>query len=139
MEELSFFNIGFRCENISETLNDYINSNGKNLDKYTIEDSIDIIKDCFSIRDNTASFLSSKKNNSSGFIPVIFEYFENKSLKEMISDLQEVQEIVTKLELSNELVNIQPAIKFFEGISDICISKSSRIHNVPNLLSMSLS
>ena len=139
MRELSFFNIGFRCENICETLNDYSKSKGKNLNKYTIEDSKDIIEDCFSIKNNTASFFSSKRYNSSDFIPVIFEYFKGKSLTEMFSDLQEVQGIMFQLEISDKTVNIQPALRFFEGISNICIRKSSRRNSISKSLSMSLS
>lgn len=120
MEGLSLFNIGFRSENICIALHSYNAS--KTLNKYSLLDSEEIIKDCFRLKGSISENLTfNEKYELSDLYLLIFKIFEGKDIESIIDSLNEIQTILSDINNGEQNVNTDKALFFFEKLSQMCL------------------
>lgn len=123
MESLSLFNIGFRCENIYNTLKDY--KEGKPINKLILDDSNNIITDCFLVEKNITEHLSLSEYEVTEFLPLVFEILGEKSFADLKKSLKEIQDIVDKIKHDTSGIDVKKALDFFNSLSNICLSRNN--------------
>ena len=125
MHEILLFNIGFRCEAMCKALKDYMNE-GVKISKLILEDSIEVITDCFMSEKGTTSFFSSHYISTSEFLPIIIEIFPDKEIKDIFEELAKIRTLLENLENKQEIVNVDLAYQFFKKVSTLCLRRNAR-------------
>lgn len=120
MDGLSLFNIGFRCENISIALNAY-KSNGQ-ISRNALEDSLQIISDCFKVKGAIAENLSSTKYEPSQLYTLIFRMFGGKTFDQIFAELNKLKNIIDDVSAKKSNVDVDSATNFFESLADMCLA-----------------
>lgn len=127
MLELSLFNIGFRSENACEALEEYII--GHTPSRLALEDSLELIKECFSFQpDDMSSLFSSRDLDMCELVPLVFDLFNNKSLPEIKEQITNVEGTLRKIiENKNniEQENVKLAQIFFRRLSQLCLRRTA--------------
>ncbi len=129
MVDLSYFNIGFRSDSVSNMLNEWKAS--KKFNDYLLKDASLIIEDCLKIEDDNivVSNLSIGKGYEyHNLLPLIAEMYTGKSRDEALNELKLVYKTILKANQGNENMmvdEIDLAISFFSGLSALCIANSA--------------
>ncbi len=120
MRPFSFFNIGYRSAIACRELDKY----NKNQDYNTglIEDSAKIISDGLDLNNETTNMLSKDIGyNYTDLLDFIFDYFTGKNIKEIIDNLNKIQNILTSVKDKKNGIDVSNAINFFKRLSDYCL------------------
>lgn len=122
MHELTLFNIGFRCENICQTLKDY--EEGNPVNELVLDDSESLIYDCIELKDNMASYFGSNRHDILEFFPLILDVFKGKEFQEIIDELKDIQRVVSEIKKGTQGIQIDKAHDFFNKLSNLCLSRN---------------
>lgn len=140
MYDLSYFNLGFRSDSVSNYL-EQIKAKEYN-DKRLLDDAVLIISDCLKINEENSlissfSGISSKNGyDSYTLLPLLSELFLNKTIKNIIEELKTVYETVSKIKKDRTSATDEEynkAIIFFSSLSDLCLSNSAHQINSETL------
>lgn len=135
MHDLSYFNLGFRSESVSNFLEELKikRSNPTSL----LDDAFLIIKDCLKVREGGAlisSFsgaMGKKGYEEYTLLPLLAELYLNSNIDSIISELKTVYETIVKIRKDSGSASADEydgAIDFFSSLSDLCLSNS--IHQI---------
>ena len=127
MYDLSYFNLGFRSDNVSNTLLE-MKSKGTT-SQPLLEDAVSIIKDCLKTKENDTiilKFSSGKGYETNTINPILRELFPGEDPPTMITKLKKVYFTISSIENKKDFSEreIDQAIDFFSNIADICLSNS---------------
>lgn len=133
MSDLSYFNLGFRSENILEELS-RAEQGGRTNDSI-INDALSILSDCVRIesKNGMSSNLSFKSGyDLSSLVPLIFDIFPEENdtkaiIKELKDILSSIEHLLTGGTLDPEKLN--PTKDFFSSLSQLCLSRLSSMSN----------
>ncbi len=124
MTELSYFNLGFRSENILEELSSFIQK--KEVNSLILKDALSIVQDCVSIE--TEGVLSNRLIPSgydlTSLVPLIFSIYPRKKIDEIFVELKKVLQSLSDLIQKKEIPSgkIDPIKYFFANLSQSCLS-----------------
>jgi len=129
MTEFSYFNLGFRSENILEELNNLMQQKGVN--DLILFDALSIVKDCVSLKEENAI---SNNLTPSGYeltflVPLVFTIFPGKKVDETIAQLKDILEAIEKL-IKKEKIATERTEKirtFFSTLSKLCLAQISNL------------
>ena len=124
MREFSLFNIGFRCENALNALDEY-EKKGEITNKYIIEDSEKIIDDCFKFQNNEIIGFDNSKYELTDLYPLIFEIYNDISFNEMFKSLDNIKYLLTGIKGNNKTIDIKEAKDFFTKLSLLCLESNN--------------
>jgi hypothetical protein len=127
MEGLSLFNIGFRCENICAALKEYKRTS--NINPNSLDDSLEIISDCFKMNNLAAESLTFTKYSRHKLFNLIFSMYDGKPFSTVMEDLNQVKFCVDEIRSNKRNVEIDKAVSFFNALSELCMSADSQINN----------
>ncbi len=140
MYDLSYFNLGFRSDSVSNYL---IKLRSANVINHTLlEDAFSIIMDCLRIGDDDV--LISSLSPGTGYqmnklIPLIAELYVGKDLTSIVADLKKIHKIILQAKENSETISnadYDHATNFFSNLADLCLSNSvhqSLINNSSSL------
>lgn len=137
MYDLSYFNLGFRSDSVSNLLENLKSKDMPDLE--ILNDAFNIIKDCLNVKENQSllqSFTKKKGYEISTLLPLLSELYTNKTLKAIITDLKKVYSTVEKIKKDRTSVNsseFDHAISFFSELADTCLSNSAHQINSEKL------
>ncbi|MBN1603666.1 MAG: hypothetical protein JW915_18790 [Chitinispirillaceae bacterium] len=134
MNNLSLFNIGFRCENVCEALSNY--DQGISFSLTVVNDSIKIIQDCLVIREGITSSLRAGASISTEFIPLLIEAFPGMDIKMIISELNEISSTLKNVSENIPDQNISKPYDFFRMLSKLCLIHSNKTPSQLQILSL---
>lgn len=129
MNDLSYFNLGFRSDRVFESFSNVLE--GQPYNSNVIEDALAIIKDCLTI-ENYDSFISNLAGNRGPFIsviaPILWQLYPSKSVNEVVIELRNLVRILC--ELKNDRADIKEeeidqVRLFFSNLADISLSNSA--------------
>jgi hypothetical protein len=127
MPELSLFNIGFRSENTCEALEEYVS--GRIPSRLALEDSLELIKECFSFQpDDMSSLFSSRNLDMCELVPLVFDLFNKKSLHEMKERITNVESTLRRIlgsDRSTKQEDVEHALAFFRRLSQLCLRRTA--------------
>lgn len=127
MYDLSYFNLGFRSDSVSNVLIEIKNSRLEN--SSLLKDAVSIIKDCLIIQEDT--MIVSKLAPGKGYevktiVPILQELFYGENTTVMIRNLKKIKGTIDKVEKRGRVSDndFDYAIDFFSQIADLCLSNS---------------
>lgn len=127
MSDHVLFSIGFRCECVFESLRKY-KEVGEKLTPRTIDESLTLLEDCFTIQRNMASLFSSSTASLSAFPPLIFDLFPQKDPKDILNELQKIKTLIDKISNDEQGVDVENALVFFRNASHLCLRRNDEIN-----------
>ena len=138
MQDLSLFNIGFRCEGICEGLRRY-KADGNPLTPRMFEESMQVIEDCFSFRSNMASFFSANRAGLTEFLPLVFELFPGSTPDKIIDHLRKAQSTLERIGKGESSIEIEDVLELFKKISALCLRRNAVTNsNFPSIFSLAV-
>lgn len=120
MSSILLFNIGFRCENICKELKRY--KKNQTINPHILNDSKNIVSDCFKIKESYAESLSYNDFAIGDFYPLIFRAFPNKDINAITTALEEIKSSLDTIGKGSTEEDVTAALTFFNTISDLCLS-----------------
>jgi hypothetical protein len=129
MFDLSYFNLGFRSDNVRQFLTELQSKSIRN--DNLLNDAISIIDDCLKIENDDV--LISRLSPSQGYemnalLPLLAELYQGKDLKSVVKDLNQILITIDKAKNNRKKVKdeeLDKAIDFFLKLTDLCLSNSS--------------
>ena len=140
MYDLSYFNLGFRSDSVSNYLEALKTKNCD--DDSLLDDAVLIIGDCLKIRkENSLISGFSGTTGNKGYethtlLPLLAELYLNQTIDSIIADLKNVYETVLKIKndrKSTTDAEYNNVITFFSNLSDLCLSNSAHQINSEKL------
>jgi len=125
MQDLSLFTIGFKCEVTDEALRKYVN-NQEPITPRVIEEAIGVIDDCFAFQNSIASSYTKRGAELSEFVPLVFDLFPEKSVTEIVSELERVKEELLRANRGELLNDVAPTRQFFQKVSSLCLRRTAK-------------
>jgi hypothetical protein len=124
MQSLTFFNIGFRSDNIYESLKGY--NEEKRINKTIVEDSKKIINDCLRFDKDIASIYGLHNNYEvSDLLSFIYYFYETQSIKNIANELNDILKIIQDIINDEPNVDTRKAKEFFQNLSEYCLAKNN--------------
>ena len=132
MYDLSYFNLGFRSDSVSNLLNSLRSDDMPNVE--ILNDAFGIIESCLEVKENHSlvqSFAIKKGYEITTLLPILAELYTKKSVDTIIADLKKIYTTVNKIQKDRNSATdseYEHAISFFSGLADICLSNS--VHQI---------
>ena len=120
MSSIYLFNIGFRCENICRELNKY--KNHQYVNRTILNDSKNVVIDCFKIKESDSDSLSSNDLAIGDFYPLLFRAFPQKKIDDIVISLKEIKLTLENIDGGSITEDVTSAYSFFNTLSDLCLS-----------------
>jgi len=125
MQDILLFNIGFRCEGVCEALHKYKTS-GIRITQRTLDDSLEVIKDCCACEGSMTSFFSSNHAVLSELLPLVFDVFPNKEVGQIVEELIKIRDAIETVKRGVRGVDVDACYDFFKKISNLCLRRNAR-------------
>jgi hypothetical protein len=124
MSDFSFFNLGFRSENVCDTLERY--NKKESINKEVLLDSKKILEDCLNINANYTKNLTHSNYDLSDLIPIIFEIYRNKTVSDIVNAISSIQTTIDILvNETKPAVEVSAPLFFFKELSKICLNRNN--------------
>jgi hypothetical protein len=129
MVDLSYFNLGFRSDNVSNALASLKNKTVTN--SYLLNDAFMIITDCLKIKDDNILFSGLSQTRGyeyNDLLPLVAELYSNENVDAIVQDLSKISDTVNKAREAKQGIDdtdIDHAISFFSRLSDLCLANSA--------------
>ena len=128
MFDLSYFNLGFRSDSVSNFLSELQSKDVKN--ENLLDDAFSIIYDCLKIQNDDV--IISNLSPSTGYemnalLPLLAELYRGKNVKYVVKDLKKISRAIDKAKKNRKKVTkdeFEKAIGFFSKLTDLCLSNS---------------
>lgn len=137
MYDLSYFNLGFRSDSVSNLLEDLQAKDSPDVE--ILNDAFSIIEDCLNVKESRSlvqGFAIKKGYEISTLLPILAELFINKNVKTIIAELKKVYRTIEKIKedrSSATMMEYKHAISFFSELADLCLSNSAHQLNSEKL------
>ena len=140
MYDLSYFNLGFRSDSVSNYLE--LSKTTRKIDENLLDDAVSIIGDCLKIKEENSlisgfSGTAGKKGyERHTLLPLLAELYLNYTIDNIISELKSVYETLIKIKCKNEFptdAEYNKVKSFFSDLSDLCLSNSAHQVNSEKL------
>ena len=131
MFNLSYFNLGFRSDSVSNLLTKLQTEDV--LNNFLLDDAFLIVDDCLKIQDEDtliSNFSHGKGYEINILLPLLSEVFSNMTIENIVNELRRLHETIKKVKTDRKSVNpeeFEAAIGFFSKLADICLSNSSHL------------
>jgi len=104
-----------------------------------LDESLQVIDDCFSINDNISSFFSTNRAELAEFLPLVFELFPGFTPEKIIAHLQKTKGILESIGKKESSVGIEEAIQLFRKISALCLRRNTLVNTgFPPILTLAI-
>ena len=125
MSEFSYFNLGFRSENICNVLNNY--KKKEKFNKEILLDSEKILNDCLNIENNFSKNLNHSNYELSELIPLVLEIYKGKAIPEIIESIDLIKKIINNIVVNNksDVEEVYMPYNFFKNLSKICLNRNN--------------
>lgn len=129
MHDLTYFNLGFRSENIAIQFE----SKKSKISKKHIDEAKSILLECLVVEsvDLTVKHIASSRHayDSLNITPILFEVFKTKSMLTIMKNLNRLNDDLELLSIKgpNSSEGIEELTKFFKSVADASIMYSSHI------------
>ncbi len=129
MYDLSYFNLGFRSDSVSNLLQSLQEKERPELE--VLDDAFRIIADCLNIKERSSlvqSFSLKQGYQVSTLLPILAELFTDKNVSDIIDELKALHKTLEKVKKDRNAANnseYKHAISFFSRLADLCLSNSA--------------
>ncbi|MCH7858776.1 MAG: hypothetical protein IID14_03640 [Candidatus Marinimicrobia bacterium] len=129
MHDLTYFNLGFRSENIAIQFE----SKKSKISKKHVTEAQSILLECLTVEsiDSTVKYIAGSRHgyNPLNITPILFEVFKTKSMLTIMKNLNKLNDDLKLLAIKEPISSegIEELTKFFKAVADASIMYSSHL------------
>lgn len=129
MLDLSYFNLGFRSDSVSNLLNELQETDSADIG--LLNDAVLIISDCLQVKENDdliSSFAVSRGYEMNTLLPLLAELYYDQNVSNIVSELKKIYKVIEKIKSDRKAATkteYSKAIAFFSNLAKVCLSNSA--------------